>query len=261
MPPRLNILSLLFLLLAVQLPVRAQQPVHVQVETNLPEAIVFADSLRLGPASQGSFYVPAVTQHLRLVAERIDAWSISPISRALHAQPGDTVAVRMDFPYYYQIETMPFGADVFAETGQSRRRLGETPFLYQAEEPLMGALSVEKNGYVPQRVENAGEKVWNYHSLVLEPVEPKEPVTAEVDWNPPVHRHRWIDWTALGIGVAAGVLSVHYKFKADRQYAAYQETGDPALRPSFERYDDRAGIALGVMQVGVGVFALRLILR
>ena len=56
-------------------------------------------------------------------------------------------------------------------------------------------------------------------------------------------------------------MAVHFKFKADRRYDRYVETGDPALRPAIKRYDTYSGVALGVMQAGAGLFAVRLILR
>ena len=63
------------------------------------------------------------------------------------------------------------------------------------------------------------------------------------------------------MAVAAGAVSIHYKFKADRLNEQYEQTGDAALRPRIHDLDTRAGVALGVMQVGVGVLALRFILR
>ena len=48
---------------------------------------------------------------------------------------------------------------------------------------------------------------------------------------------------------------------ADNRFDRYQETGDPLLRPTIRTYDTRSAVALGAMQAGVGVFAIRLVLR
>ena len=52
-------------------------------------------------------------------------------------------------------------------------------------------------------------------------------------------------------------MAVHYKFRADRINDDYLATGDPSLRPRVARLDDRSGIALGVMQVGLVTLAVR----
>ena len=61
--------------------------------------------------------------------------------------------------------------------------------------------------------------------------------------------------------MAAGAVSIHYKFKADRLNDQYQENGDPELRPEINSFDTRAAVSLGVMQVGLGVLAIRFILK
>ncbi len=249
------------LMLLAAAPGRAQQPVVVLVETNLPDAVVYADSLWLGPASRSPFLVPAHARALRLVPAGGDLWAIEPLVAPLAAAAGDTLALRLAFPHYYQVETVPFGATVFHETLDGRRDLGDTPLLYQTPQPLSGSLVVERQGYVTQQVA-PGNDVWNRHVLTLQPVTPpQEAQTAEVAWHPPVKRHRWIDYTAAAVAVGAGALAVHYKFKADRLDDRYRESGDPALRDRITSLDTRSVIALGVMQAGVGVLAVRFILR
>ena len=239
-------------------PLRAQERVLVVLDTNMPEALVYADSLRLGLARQGTFRVPAGAATLRLVPASGTAWSIRPIRQPLAAQPGDTLDVRLHFPYHYQVESVPFGATVRLEDGQEI--LGETPLLYRSEQPLNRRLVVEEEGYLPEEIE-PGRDLWNRYVLTLEPVAPEAQRSAEVDWSPPKKRRRWIDVSAGALALGAGVLAVHYKFKADRRDDRYRETGDPELRESVEFYDRRAAVALGAMQVGVGVLAVRFVLR
>jgi hypothetical protein len=61
---------------------------------------------------------------------------------------------------------------------------------------------------------------------------------------------------ALATGTA-----IYYKFEANRLYRDYERTGDPDLRPRIRSLDTRSAVALGVGQVGLGVFAVRLVLR
>lgn len=239
---------------------QAQDRAVVLIDTNMPEAILYADSTRLGPASLGTFLVPTTTQRLRLVPPGGDAWSIAPVEAALDAAPGDTLAVPLPFPYHYQIETIPFGATAVLEHLDGRIDLGKTPVLYKAPDVLEGRFIIEHQGYLSEEL-TPGNEVWNRYLVTLQPLRVGEVVSAEQAWRPPPKRHRWIDYTAGAIAVIAGAVSIHHKFKADRLNDQYQQTGDPVLRPRINTLDTRAAVSLGVMQVGLGVLALRFILK
>lgn len=257
--------GVLWLLGAGLLPARAQEaapadsPVYVHIDTNFPEALVFADSVLVGGASRAMLAVPAGTRLIRLTAPRPDAWSIAPITRPLHAAAGDTVRVAIDFPYHYRIESEPFGADVFLERSGERLAVGATPLLHRAEAPLEGRILVRRNGYVSRSVQ-PGKAVWNRHVVRLEPTSARDPAAA-LHANPPRRRRAWIDYAALGAALAAGAVAVRYKFKADDLADEYERTRNPALTSRIETHDFRAAAAFGVMQGGIGIFAIRLALR
>ena len=255
---KIGLMGLLLVLAAGS--VRAQEAVLVQIETNWPEATVFADTVRLGPAARGAFVVPPGTRQIRLMPPGDDVWSIQPVTAPLDAAPGDTLVLALAFPYHYRVESIPFGARVSVETPGGRQSLGETPLLHQSERPLTGSMVVEANGYVPERVE-PGVAIWNRHLLTLQPLTLQEAPTAEMVWSPPKKRRNWIDYTAAAVALGAGALAVHYKFKGDRLDERYRDTGDPALRSRIRSFDTRSFVALGVMQTGVAVLAVRFVLR
>lgn len=238
----------------------AQDAVHVRIDTNFPEAVLYADSVLLGSVTNEPVAVPARGQLLRLAAPDGNSWSIPPVTKRLDAEAGDTVDLALHFPYYYRIESVPFGADVMIERDQDRHELGETPLLYRSNVPLSGILVVKHDGYAVERRE-PGKEVWNRHVVSLSPSEDLDPTAALVSWEPPTRHRVWIDYAALGTALAAGALAVHYKFRADDLYAEYEEAGDPRLRNRIHQFDTRAGVAFGAMQFGVGVFAIRLALR
>lgn len=239
---------------------RAQERVIVLLDTNLPESTVYADSMRLGPASQGTFQIPADTRQLRLVPPGGALWTIAPVTAPLSLSAGDTLELHLSFPYHYQIETIPYGASVYLETLDGRTTIGETPVLYKSPQIPVGPFIIERRGNIPV-VLTPGQEVWNRYVLTLDAVRIEDVESAEMAWRPPRKRRLWIDYTAAAVAVAAGAVSIHYKFKADRLNEQYEQTGDSALRPRIHDLDTRAGVALGVMQVGVGVLALRFILR
>lgn len=238
----------------------AGESVYVRVTTNAGNAVLFADSLLIGRVPMGFAAVPAETKRLRVTLREANAWSVPPVEIGLDAMPGDSVEKEILFPHYYRIESVPFGADVHLERGEEWSRIGSTPLLHSSEEPIEDFLVVEHAGYAVERIE-AGRDVWNRHVVMLEPSDELDPTAAQVSWHPPKQRRVWIDYAALGTALAAGAVAVHYKFKADDLYATYEDTADPALRDDIHAYDVRSGVAFGVMQGGLGLFAIRLILR
>lgn len=251
----------LALMILTVLPAQAQQPLTVQIETNWPEATVYADTARLGPALRGAFVVPAATREIRLVPPGDDAWSILPVAATLDAAPGDTLVLDLVFPYHYRVESLPFGATVLLEDVEGRHVLGETPLLFKTDVPPAGQFVVEARGYVPERVDPDAE-IWNRYLLTLAPLTDTEAApAAQMDWRPPRRPRRWIDYTAAAVALGAGVLAVHYKFKGDRLDDRYRDTGDPVLRDRIRSYDTRSYLALGAMQAGITVLAVRLVLK
>ena len=234
--------------------------IYVNISTNADDAILFADSVSIGAVPSGYFPVHADTERLRLTVDDAGRWSVPPIEVRLNAAAGDSVDVDLHFPYHYSIESIPFGANVHVERGEEWDDLGTTPLLHASDAPLDGMIVIERPGYSIQRVE-PGSDIWNRHVIMLKPSDDLDPTAAQVSWQPPKKRRVWIDYAALGTAVAAGVVAVHYKFKADDLYSEYEITADPALRDNIHAHDRRSGVAFGVMQAGLGLFAIRLVLR
>ena len=242
---------------------QAQQPsLVVHVVTNVPDGIVYADDVVLGTAAAGPYQVPVTTQQLRLVPQVAETWSVEPVESQLSGSSGDTVFVSLNLPYTYRIESLPYGAPVYHIRGDERTRLGETPLTLTLDEPLEGQLTIDHKGY--ERISwSPGHELWNRHVTTLRPAVRAEPAqkVSEVSWQPPRKHRRWIDWTAGAVAAVAGAYSIHQKFQADRLYDAYEESRDPSLRAEIQRYDNRALLGLGVMQAGIGVVAIRFVLR
>lgn len=247
------------------LPASAQEQAVVRWETNWPEATAYADSVRLGPAQQEPFRVRAGQRQLRLVPPSERSWSVAPIDTSLQLAPGDTVSVALRFPYHYRITSTPPGAEAYQVTTAGRKRLGRTPLVYETHRPLDAPIEVTAPGYETAVVDEPGAAIWNQHEVALSSLPATAQAASEVDWSPPDRPRTWIDVAAVGGALAAGALAVHYKFKADDIYQQYREggprQGDEALRARFEKYDRHSAIALGAMQVGLTVFAVRLALR
>lgn len=255
--------------LACVLPASAQDVVrlgddpgyiHIDIETNSSDALLFADSSWIGGVPGDIIAVPAQTSRIRLVPRDVNSWSIPPVEVPLDAEVGDTVKLDLTFDYHYRIESVPFGADVQLETEKDRTLLGSTPLLYKSEAPLDGTLALEHPGFTIERIQ-PGNAIWNRHVVSLSPSDNLDPAASQVDWRPPKRHRAWIDYAALGTALAAGVIAVHYKVKADNRFTDFVDSADPSLRPQIDAYDLRSAIALGVMQTGIGIFAIRLAIR
>lgn len=237
----------------------AEPPGRLAIDTNLPDGLVFADGEFLGAASAQPFTLAPGTYDLVLVEPNREAWRPRRAEAAATVEAGATAAVRLFVPARYRIESVPFGATVTHEapTGEETA-LGTTPLDLLVDEPLFGTFRLEKPGYMTV-VEPAGEALENRINVVLAPLE----YEADASVALPEERrpNYWIDVAAASVAVAAGAVAIYYKFEADNLYDEYLRTGDPELRPRFERYDDYSAAALGAMQVGVGVLAIRLVLR
>jgi hypothetical protein len=191
----------------------------------------------------------------------VEAWQPRRAETEVTVRSGETVTVRLNVPYRYRVESFPYGATVTLEGEGEPQVLGETPLDLSTERPLDGVLVVQKPGFATAE-QTPGEAADNRYSLVLRPLDFEAGTTAEAGLPQNRDPNTWIDVAAVSLALGAGAVAVYYKFKGDDAYDEYAARGgDPALRDGFERYDTYSAIALGAMQVGIGVFAIRLVLR
>lgn len=235
-----------------------QQTVLV-VESNQNDAGVFADGEWIGYASRSPFGLPAGVRQITVSPPGLDAWSIEPIRVELSGSEEDTIRVDAVFPWHYKFESVPLNVTVIHEDEGRSLRLGVAPLLHISDEPLAGAFVFEKEGYhsIERPVQS---QLWNRYLVELEPDSEALRSAPELALRRDDRRgRRWIDVASVTAAVAAGALAVHYRTKADNRYETWQETGDPALKNEIQRLDVYSGVALGTMQVGLGIFAFRLV--
>lgn len=239
----------------VSIPPGAAQVRSLSVESNMKAAHVFVDGKWMGRVSDSPFLVSETARQLVVKPEDLDAWAIEPVRFDLTTGNGDgTLDAR--FPYHYRVESSPPGADVFFISPSGNEWLGETPLIHKSHEALMGEFRVAKEGHVSVRLE-PGQQFWN-HNLATLRINGQH-AAHRVGLTEINRRRRWIDVAALSTAVVAGALAVHYRTKADHRFERWQETQDSNLKDRVQRLDVYSGVAVGTMQVGLGVFAFRLI--
>ncbi len=233
----------------------AAQVRSLTVVSNMNTAHVFVDGEWMGRVTDGPFLVAQSAEELTVKPETLDAWAIQPIRFDLTS--GDAVGeLRAMFPYYYRVESMPPGADVFLVSPTGDEWLGETPLLYQSPAALRGEFLIAHEGHTSARLV-PGKEIWNHEAVTLDISDAN--VARRMGLSEPDRRRRWIDVAALSTAAVAGALAVHYRTKADNRFDRWQETQDPNLKNRVQRLDVYSGVAVGTMQVGLGVFAFRLI--
>ena len=238
------------------------QPAWLYVEAT--EGTVVVDDSSAGAAGE-VLRVAAGERSVQLV-DAVGAWNPRVDSARVVARAGDTLRVRLELPVRRRIESMPRGAAIaLAQPDGSVRALGTAPLTFDLPASTLAEVVAEADGFETARqpVGSASEITF---VLVIEPGVRVPPEVQTFATRRASRRRTLID---LGIGaatIAAGAVAVYYKFEADDVDDQYRDPeslrrGDEALRQEALRLDRRSGIALGVMQAGVGVLALRFVLR
>jgi hypothetical protein len=174
----------------------------------------------------------------------------------------------MALPTRYRVESLPLHALVVLEHADGRRdTLGHAPLTVDLPAGARATLLGTRDGFATARVPLGAPNGPVLLALRPEGLDAAAPVPVALL---PTQRSTWPrTLTDLGIGaatLAAGAVAVHYKFRADSvddQYRALAsaQRGSTALRDEASRLDRLSAVALGAMQVGVGVLAVRFALR
>ena len=249
----------LLLLTCLAVPAAAQTA-HVRVEA--PAGEVLVDGARAGAV--GDWIAVAPGDRSVALVDDAQAWDPLRAEAALALAPGDSVSVPLALPVRLRVESLPIRALVVRETAGGLDTLGTAPLEVDLEAGAEVTLRASRPGYEPvRRTVRAGD---GPVTLVLPLSADTVPEAALLPTERSTAGRTLVD---LGIGaaaVAAGALAVHYKFRADAVDDRYRtegtdEFGDEALRQEALRLDRYSAAALGAMQVGVGVLAIRFVLR
>lgn len=228
------------------------QEMELEIVTNADSAAVFADGAWVGLAVDGPFRIPAATREVVVRAPGAGIWSIDPLRFELDRERQGRLSLKASFPFHYRFESIPSGASVFAGS----QRIGVTPMLHKSDRPLNELVRMELKGFHATMIE-PGSAIWNHVPVRLEP---NAQVNEAVRSNHIVEEKRpnWVNIAVSASALAAGALAVHYRTKADNRFDDFGVTGKASLRSDIRRLDVQSGVALGVMQAGLGFVAFRL---
>ncbi|MEO0559942.1 MAG: hypothetical protein AAF170_17375 [Bacteroidota bacterium] len=239
------------------------QPVSTLI-VEAREGLVVVDGAEVG--TPGDPVTLNAGEHEVWLVDEIDAWNPRIDSARVELVEGDTLRLSMALPIRTRIETNPVGAELtlLAADG-SARALGVAPVTVDLPEGTLAELVAELDGYVSQQRAMEPTELLRI-DLAPEAGVRVEPMVQTFATRRAARRRTLID---IGIGaatLAAGAVAVYYKFEADELDDRYRDPeslqrGDETLRQEALRLDRRSGVALGAMQAGIGVLALRFVLR
>ena len=237
------------------------QTAHLRVDADAGRVVV--DGLEAGAPGDWIGVAPGDLEVALVDDPR--AWDPRRATARVSVGPGDSVSVALRLPQRVRVESLPIRALVVRAHPDGRRdTLGRAPLEVDLEDGETVSLVATLDRYRPGRLEvDAGRTV---QTVVLLPLPDAPPDVALLPTERSTARRTLVD---LGIGaatLAAGALAVHYKFRADSADDRYRaqlspDRGDESFRQEALRLDRLSAAALVGMQVGVGVLAVRFVLR
>ena len=251
-------------------PLPDRAPGYLVLEEVGPDAVVLVDGRVVDAVPRGDDQVVGpLAVGAKAVAvwpDGLEEWNGREVQVRVSVSAADTVRVRPDIPARLIVTSVPYGATVELEAGGTKRVLGATPLTLDAESPLAGTLVITQEGFSPVRVEANGA-VTERHAVLLRPVDADDDAPGVYTYGEArVPGRRWIDYAAAGLAVAGAATAIYYKFEADALDDQYRDQSDarysdPVLLDEARRLDGISLVGLGAMQLGVGVLAVRFVLR
>ncbi len=251
---------LVLLVAGLALPALAQTA-HVRVEAAAGRVLVDDQ-----PAGTVATWIPVEPgAHEIALVDDAQAWDPRRVEALVTLADGDSTILRLTLPERVRVETLPIRATVVRlGVGGERDTLGMAPLTLDLAPGASAELVVSLDGYLDARQSvEAGDGAV---TVLLQPGPDAPRQIALLPTQRSSLQRTLID-AGLGAAIlAAGAVAVHYKFRADDVDDRYRDPdsadyGDEALRQEALRLDRYSVTALGVMQVGVGVLALRFVLR
>lgn len=247
-----NILAMVALMPAHPFSQDSTSAARLAVTSNLPEAVVFVDSVRAGLAPLRNFALMPGLHIVCVAAPDPQRWIVPSRCESVVALAGDTIELSFDLHYQFRITSEPYGARVMA--GDSV--LGQTPFVFSTQRP-QSVVTLLKDGYENLTVVLTYSDPYVYGML--------KPLQQARDL--PVYLVREESNSILPIvlsassAVVSGAAAAYLKIQADNLYSDYRMTGSAANLERVRQLDIASGVALGISQLSLAVLSYLLLSR
>ncbi len=240
---------ILFILLLV-VDAAAQQPASndgwLTVQSNPPGAEIYIDSTYIGKTPIQRQAVQSGRHLLKIFYPSAAAWNALSKTETTFVTSGNEVQLTIELGALLSINSDPAGARVFNQGVE----LGMTPLFYRSGLPLIGQLTLQKEGYESTSLPLNTAQV---STLVrLKPVSsnslPRLP-----DILPPNvgngNSTRLLTYVAGATMIVSGVVAAYFKEQGNQEFDKYLATSDPSSLSSTRTFDRESAIAITITQL------------
>ncbi|MFH0989264.1 MAG: PEGA domain-containing protein [bacterium] len=225
------------------------------VTTTYPGAEIFLGSRYLGKTPLMNQRVPSGVHVLRLYSPSATAWNALVYTDTLRLAAGVPYEKHVPLGKLLSLHSLPFGGKVFYEG----KELGITPLRWRLSSDTQGTLSLQKEGFLPEKIIIDGKT----ESIVVT-LRPEEPSQGRQLPDVLNNHHNglsrpFLTYTAAGTMVVSGIISAALKQRANQDFDNYLRTKDPALLASTRRLDRQAGITFALTQISFALLTYLLL--
>ena len=178
-------------------------------------------------------------------------WYQQHWQRSFKATSGQHYRFKVSFPRMYLINTIPFGAEVFA----NGKKLGTTPITVFAAPESLVHITITKHNFRKVTLQ-LGEQEEGEIRLSLEYIDGWQEQNAQegLVQQQRIRRKRRGLYSSIAFSTIAGLSTIYFRNQADDEYATYMHAGTPADMQHYynrtKQYDKVAGISYALFQIG-----------
>lgn len=222
---------------------------QLTVEADVDSAIVFVDSVRMGPTPLILRDMEPGSHQIRVVHPDLTNWLTGSIIDTVEVHSGEERVLRYAFGQRFLILSVPSGAEVFIGDSSG----GPTPLLLSMQgSDSLRSITLRKPGYDTALVDLsearrglatvALQKRWG------EDPEGDETTEIAIDQKQSALRIYLAGAVTVGFGTAAA----YFKIQADRRNEQYLANMTPSGQSQVRVYDTASAICLVFAEVGFG---------
>ena len=151
----------------------------------------------------------------------------------------------------YIINTIPFGAEVFAEG----EKLGTTPLTLFAAPDSLVHINITKPNYKPVKCK-LGEQEQGEMRFYLEYVDGWEEQNRQnsIKLQKRMHRKRRGLYSSIAFSTITGLSTIYFRNRATEEYSSYLHAGTPEkMQHHYDQtkhFDKFAGVSYALFQIG-----------
>lgn len=209
---------------------------------------VYLDDVFIGESPIGILKLAIGEHQLRVLNPKRASWFDRDWSQKITLATDDTVALEIEFPSYFFINSDPFNATVLA----NGKELGRTPLILSTEKTVRNII-LKKEGYKDCVIGLADpeSKLLNV-ALEREKGFQQQTQSRLALKRQSQVRKNLLSYSTLAFGFLSGTAAVYFRKRADDTYNKYITAENPTAMDRYfrdtERFDKLSGVFYGLFE-------------